>query len=93
MKHKKGDTMEFASLGAAGTWLHANGYSYGPMQRSAPIGVMRGEDRIPKWENMSAEERDECTAVLRVDIFAPDALRLADRPWWLTWQHDDEEGE
>lgn len=50
-------THEFEALFAAQKWCEANGYSYGRLERGAPIGLLRGDFEISKWRNMSAAER------------------------------------
>lgn len=49
---------DFQNYYDACAWLKKNGYSYGSMQREAPIGVMKGEFSISKWRGMSEYEKN-----------------------------------
>lgn len=49
--------VDFSGWNNCAAWLEANGYSYGEMQRDAPIGVLKGDYAIAKWRNMSALEK------------------------------------
>ena len=61
---KKGD---FEAINEAQTWLEANGYSYGSMQRDEPIGIMKGDYDISKWRNMTATEHEALDGKLTGD--------------------------
>lgn len=50
---------DFAALNEARQFLAAHGFSVGPEQRGAPIGVMLGDVTIAKWRNLDAEERED----------------------------------
>ena len=40
-------------------WLRKNGYSFGSMQRDAPIGIKKGDCLIEKWRNLSPNDRKQ----------------------------------
>lgn len=48
---------EFKAYSAACKWCEENGYSYGSMQRDAPIGILKGDWTIAKWRNLDSSER------------------------------------
>ena len=50
---------EFKAYYAACAWCEEHGYSYGSMQRDAPIGVLKGNWIIAKWRNLTLKERQE----------------------------------
>jgi len=47
---------DFAATYDAEAWLKNHGYSFGPMQRGSPRGIMKGDVDIGKWRNLSIEE-------------------------------------
>ena len=47
---------DFSGLDAATAWLDEQGYSYGPIQRSEPIAVLRGDVWIAKWRSLDDTE-------------------------------------
>lgn len=49
----------FTAMHDAERWLKALGFSYGTLQRGAPIGILHGEWTISKWRNMTAAEQRE----------------------------------
>lgn len=49
----------FSALRQAEAWLTARGFSYGEMQRNAPIGVILGFCTIAKWFSLDNEEKGE----------------------------------
>jgi hypothetical protein len=49
---------DFEALHLAEEWCRANGYSYGRLERGAPIGLLRGDFDISKWRGMTAAERE-----------------------------------
>lgn len=51
--------LEFPNLNAAMQWCDENGYSYAPLCRDMPIGIMKGEWSIAKWKNLTEKEREE----------------------------------
>ena len=51
--------LEFPNLNAAMQWCDDNGYSYAPLCRDMPIGIMKGDYVIAKWKNLTEKEREE----------------------------------
>lgn len=62
------DQGTFAAVGAACKWLSENGYSYGSMQRGAPIGIMKGDYAISKWRNLSAADVADLDGYMQGDF-------------------------
>lgn len=54
--HRKG---EFEAYRDAKKWCEENGYSYGSMQRTAPIGLLKGNWTISKWRNLDSKQRKQ----------------------------------
>lgn len=52
----------FDACNAAENWLSERGYSFGPLQRSDPRGVVKGAADIEKWRNLSPKEDDRGSA-------------------------------
>jgi hypothetical protein len=48
---------DFSGITQAESWLKDNGYSFGSMQRSNPIGVVKGDAYISKWFNMTPNDK------------------------------------
>jgi len=48
---------QFRGLYSAQTFLKAHGFSYGSVQRDAPIGILFGDCIIAKWRNLSDADR------------------------------------
>lgn len=46
----------FSGISAAKKFLEEKGFSVGSMQRSSPMGVMKGDILISKWRNLDAED-------------------------------------
>lgn len=67
MKKVFSETGDFVAFSAATKWLDDNGYSYGSMQREAPIGVMKGKFLISKWRGLSRAEIKELDGVIEGD--------------------------
>jgi len=65
----KGD---FGAYDAARNWLRCQGYTYGSMQGSAPIGIVRGDCYISKWRDMSEKERSELDGKMTAPLFFRD---------------------
>lgn len=55
---------DFAALNEATTFLSARGFSYGRLQRGAPVGVMFGDVIISKWRNLSPEDRGDLQGMI-----------------------------
>jgi len=64
---------DWSGLHAAESWLRSNGYSVGSMQRSDPIGVVKGDVLIAKWRNLSAKDKRELDGCI-----VPDGGRFRD---------------
>jgi len=55
----KQEGVVFGAYYDACAWLKENGYSYGSMCGSMPIGVMKGNFIIAKWKNLTELEISE----------------------------------
>lgn len=49
-RFEKGGT--FVAISKAQKYLEKNGYSYGSMQREAPIAIAKGDVSISKWRDI-----------------------------------------
>lgn len=71
----------FLAWYAASDWLKANGYSFGSMCGSLPIGVMRGDYAIAKWKNLTPRERNQLDGTVTGDFReGPVIVRLKHTP-------------
>lgn len=59
--HGKAD---FRATNDAEAYLTRRGFSFGPMERGSPRGVMFGDFQIAKWHNLSPAERDACHGLI-----------------------------
>lgn len=66
----------FNSYHAAKKWLTENGYSYGSMQRDAPIGIVKGDCLIEKWRNIEDFELAELDGVMVSNDFREGAVEI-----------------
>lgn len=55
----QGTDEPFSALRAAEAWLKDRGFSYGPQQGRAPIGILLGFCTIAKWFKLDAEEKND----------------------------------
>lgn len=51
------DGEDHSGLRACQEWLTANGFSYGPLCRDQPVGVLKGDYQIAKWRNLNHYEQ------------------------------------
>lgn len=51
--------LEFPNLNAAMQWCDDNGYSYGPVWRDTPIGIMKGEWNVAEWKEFNEKDTDD----------------------------------
>ena len=64
MKKVFNKTGDFAAISEAQKWLKDEGYSFGSMQREAPIGIMKGDYSISKWRGLSRQDIAELDGVI-----------------------------
>ena len=57
MKKTFDQTGTFEAIGEAKKYLTDNGYSYGSMQGSDPVSILKGDYYIEKWRNLSPGEK------------------------------------
>ena len=59
---------DFAGISAAKEFLTSKGYSFGSMQREAPIGIYKGLPGQPvlisKWRNLSDDDKKALNGVI-----------------------------
>ena len=55
---------DFEAYHEAKKWCKENGYSYGSMQGTASIGIVKGNCYISKWRNMSSFEKKSLDGVI-----------------------------
>lgn len=48
---------DYSGFVAACNWLKRNGYSFGFMQKTHPIGIMKGKFLIQRWTSLTAKQR------------------------------------
>ena len=73
---------DFEAYHAACTWCKDNGYSYGSMQRDAPMGILKGDWCIAKWRNLTPKERSQLDGQITSNDFraGPVTIKLKDAP-------------
>lgn len=60
---------DFEAMYQAEAWLTQNGYSYGSAERSAPRGIMKGENTyIEKWSRYSKAEQEAFDGLMTGDM-------------------------
>jgi hypothetical protein len=57
---------EFSAFYAAEQWCYDNGYSYGSMCGSEPIGLLKGDHDIAKWRNLTDKQRKALDGTMTV---------------------------
>lgn len=55
---------EWKSLRKAKDWLKENGYSFGSLARTMPVGIKKGDCDIAKWYNLYEKEIAELDGVM-----------------------------
>lgn len=61
-------TKTFEALDAAQDYLRKNGYSFGSLQRQAPIAIKKGDYIIGKWRNLSVSDKAEMDGIIEGDF-------------------------
>jgi hypothetical protein len=56
---------DFSANSAAEKWLKENGFSIGTMCAPEPRAILHGNTYIPKWKNLSSEDREEVDGVAK----------------------------
>lgn len=64
-KYEFANTAEKSGLTLAHEFLQEHGYSYGSMQREAPIGVAYGDVGIEKWRNLGEADKEILDGVIK----------------------------
>ena len=58
---------DFGALSDAEAWLRQNGFSYGALERVAPIAIVRGECQLSKWSGLSKAEKATVDGVIECE--------------------------
>ena len=58
---------DFGGLSDAEAWLRQNGYSYGALERVAPIAIVLGDCEVSKWSGLSKAERESVDGVIECE--------------------------
>ena len=75
-----GNGETFSAFYEAEKWLRDNGYSFGSMCRGEPMGILKGRYCIPKWRNLSREDKAQLDGTLEAGREGPATLLLKQDP-------------
>ncbi len=64
-RYEFANTPEKSGLTLAHEFLQEHGYSWGPMQREAPIGIAHGDVIITKWRNLGEADMQVLDGVIK----------------------------
>jgi len=65
----------------AEAWCRQRGFSYGPMVRGQPSGLMRGDWTVPSWGGLSDDEKQRLDGAITSSSFemGPVLIRIRKR--------------